>query len=269
MHQVGREDDLETINRLALRLAREVAKKTGSLFAGNTCNSTIYQPNDEKVATEVRSMFDEQVRWAKEEGAEFIIAETYHWYGEAEIALDVIKSYDLPAVITFSVLDSPDGVCFKLFDSTPLAEACKMLLDKGAYIVGVNCGRGPEQTLEMVEEIIKLCPPEKVCAVPIGYRTTKKYSNLFALRDDACHDNYKPYPHGLEAFGVAPVEITKFTRRCLDLGLKYIGICCGNSGMLTNAMAREMGKTTLVSRYHDPTSKGTNAYKFSGFRNDI
>ena len=258
MRQVGREDDLETINRLALRLAREVAEETGTLFAGNISNTNIYRPNDEKAAAEVRSMFDEQVRWAKEEGAEFIIAETIPWVGEAEIALDVIKSYGLPAIITFLVSFSPpDGLGFKTYDSIPVAETCKTLLDKGAYLVGVNCGRGPEQMIEMVEEIVKVCPPEKVCALPMGYRTTKKYPYMESLRDEGCPENYEPYPHGLDAFCVAPVEITKFTRRCLDLGLKYMGVCCGNSGLLTSAMAREMGKTTFVSRYQDPKSKGT------------
>ena len=46
-------------------------------------------------------MFDEQVRWAKEEGAEFIIGETFHYMNEAMIALEVIKSYGLPAVMAY------------------------------------------------------------------------------------------------------------------------------------------------------------------------
>ena len=259
MRQVNREDEVETINRVALRLARDVALKTGKMFAGNICNTNIYKPGDAKIEAEVRKMFDEQVRWAKEEGAEFIIAETYHWVGEAEIALDVIKSHGLPAVVTYSIVDNEK---LQTFDNYSVGEACKVLLDKGAYLVGVNCGRGPEQTLELVEEIVKICPPEKVCALPIGYRTTKKYPHLFSLRDDACPENHCPYPHGLEAFGVAPVEIKKFTKRCLELGLKYMGVCCGNSGMLTNAMAKAMGKTTEVSRYHEPESKGTDPYKY-------
>ena len=262
MRQIGHEENLEKINRVALRLAKEVADKTGTLFAGNICNTNIYKTNDDAIKQEVRTMFDEQVRWAKEGGAEFIIGETYHWLEEAEIALEVIKSYDLPAIINFGVLVPTDGTEFNLLDSIPVGEACKILLDKGAYLVGANCTRGPEQMVEVIEHIVKFCPPEKVCALPLGYRTTKEYPTLFALRDDKCPDNFKPYPHGLEAFGVSPVEMKKFTRRCLDIGLKFIGICCGNSGMLTNAMAREMGKTTIVSRYHDPESKGTDPYKF-------
>src|SRR6516162_7938947 len=41
---IGREKDLERINREALRIARKVARSTGTLFAGNICNSNIYDP---------------------------------------------------------------------------------------------------------------------------------------------------------------------------------------------------------------------------------
>ncbi len=33
----------------------------------------------------------EQVKWAVEEGADFIVGETYETYGEAELALRAIK----------------------------------------------------------------------------------------------------------------------------------------------------------------------------------
>lgn len=191
MRQVRHEENLEKINRVALRLAKEVADKTGTLFAGSICNTNIYKPNDDAIKQEVRAMFDEQVRWAKEEGAEFIIGETYHWLEEAEIALEVIKSYDLPAIINFGVLLPVDGSEFNLLDSIPVGEACKRLLDKGAYLVGSNCTRGPEQMVEVIEHIVKFCPPEKVCALPLGYRTTKEYPTIHSLRDDKCPDNFK------------------------------------------------------------------------------
>src|SRR3989454_3339493 len=35
---IGRERDLEPMNRMALKIARKVARDTGSLFAGNICN---------------------------------------------------------------------------------------------------------------------------------------------------------------------------------------------------------------------------------------
>lgn len=38
---VGQEDAVEALNRAALRIAKEVAEETGTLFAGNICNSTL------------------------------------------------------------------------------------------------------------------------------------------------------------------------------------------------------------------------------------
>src|SRR5919205_533733 len=39
---IGREDDLERINRRALEIAREVADETGTLLAGDVCNTNVY-----------------------------------------------------------------------------------------------------------------------------------------------------------------------------------------------------------------------------------
>ena len=61
MRQIGREDDLERINRIALKMAREVADDTGTLMAGGLCNTNIYVPDDKEVEKKVRTMFEEQV----------------------------------------------------------------------------------------------------------------------------------------------------------------------------------------------------------------
>ena len=53
MALIDREKDIEKINRDALKMAREVADNTGTLMAGNICNSNAYLPdnpsNDEKL----------------------------------------------------------------------------------------------------------------------------------------------------------------------------------------------------------------------------
>src|ERR1700761_9665519 len=45
---IGREKDLKPMNEIALKLARKVARKTHTLFAGDICNTNIYDPNDKK-----------------------------------------------------------------------------------------------------------------------------------------------------------------------------------------------------------------------------
>lgn len=249
MRQIGREDELENINRTALRIAREVADEKKLLFAGGTCNTNIYGTTTDVSA--IRSMFDEQVRWSKEEGVDYMIAETMSFLGEAKLALEVIRSYDLPAVITMTVHED-----MKTLDNFSVGDACKELISSGATIVGVNCTRGPEMMLEVVKEIVKVCPPEKIGALPVAYRTTKDSPTFFTLEDNVCPANNPVYPRGLEAFCATPVEIKEFTEQCLELGLKYLGICCGNSGELTRTMAESMGKTPPASKYYDSSNFG-------------
>ena len=42
---IGKEEILEPLNRKALQLARKVADDTGTLMAGNICNTTVYEPS--------------------------------------------------------------------------------------------------------------------------------------------------------------------------------------------------------------------------------
>ena len=251
MKLIGREDDLEKINHIALKLAREVAEETGTLFAGGISNTDLFcDKSIEDPSKQVRAMFEEQVRWSKEEGVDYVIAETISYFEEAKIALEVIKSFNLPAVITFAVY-TKDGVPMTA-DGVTIATACRQLIDMGATLVGVNCSRGPATILDVVEAIIKEVPPEKVCALPVTFRTTKEEPTWFYLTDKGCPENNPVFPNGLDPFYVSEVEIVKFTKRCMELGMKYIGICCGNTGNYTRAMAEAMGRTPPASKYRKP-----------------
>src|SRR5919107_728606 len=72
---IGKEDLLEPLNRQALELAREVARDTGTLLAGNISNTNVYA-EDDPARAQVRAMYEEQIAWAVEGGADFLIAET-------------------------------------------------------------------------------------------------------------------------------------------------------------------------------------------------
>src|SRR5581483_9186943 len=45
---IGREKDLEPMNRQALRIANEIAKEGDALVAGNICNTWVYDPNNKE-----------------------------------------------------------------------------------------------------------------------------------------------------------------------------------------------------------------------------
>ncbi len=44
-------------------------------------------------------------------------------------------------------------------------------------------------------------------------------------------------------------QIAKFTHECIELGVKYIGICCGNNSGYIRAMAEALGRQPNASRY--------------------
>jgi betaine-homocysteine S-methyltransferase len=135
---IGREQDLEPINRKALSLAKAVARETGSLFAGDICNTNVYDPADPASHKAIRAMFEEQVGWAVDAGVDFIIGETFSYAAEALIALDVIKRANQTAVITLAMHQAD-----VTREDWTVAEACRRIADAGADVVGLNCIRGP------------------------------------------------------------------------------------------------------------------------------
>lgn len=63
---IGREDDLMELNLRALKMAKEVAVKTGTLMAGDICNTTIYHGDDPSSVEEVREIFRVSQRLKKD-----------------------------------------------------------------------------------------------------------------------------------------------------------------------------------------------------------
>jgi len=217
LRMIGREQDLEPLNRDALRLAKEVAAEGDALVAGNICNTWVYDPEAAESSGEiVREMYREQVGWAVEEGADFIISETNDYVGEALIGLEVIQEFELPSLVTFASSSGEQTI-----DGYDLAEACKRLEDGGADVVGLNCSRGPETMLPILDRI-RTAVSCSVAAQPVPYRTTSEQPTMQALRDA---DGARVFPLALDPFLCTRFDLADFATSARDLGVDYIGIC--------------------------------------------
>src|SRR2546427_9342260 len=97
---VGREKDLAKINRTALAIARKVARATGTLLAGDICNTSIYGIDDASSHRQARRIFDEQIGWAVDAGVDFILGGTYSFGGGALPAPGAIKHPGKAAGVT-------------------------------------------------------------------------------------------------------------------------------------------------------------------------
>lgn len=248
---IGKEELLEHINRQALALAREVAEENGALFAGDICNTNVYRPGDASAYREVRTMMEEQVGWAAEARVDYIIGETFDYAGEALIGLELIKEADLPAVITLAVHREPETR-----EGWSVAEACKRIEDAGADVVGLNCMRGPETMLPLLEEIVPAVDVP-VAALPVPYRTHQQEPTFQSLRDP-CYEDLPldlPFPTALDPLYCNRYEIADFTLEARDLGVSYFGLCCGAAPHYIRSMAEALGRTPPASRYSADMSK--------------
>ena len=61
MALIDREDDLERINKEALRMAREVADQTGTLMAGNISNTNIFVEGVPNYREKIKQIFKVRV----------------------------------------------------------------------------------------------------------------------------------------------------------------------------------------------------------------
>src|SRR5690348_1387237 len=203
---IGREKDLAPMNRAALGIAKRVARRTGTLFAGDLCNTNIYDPADSKSVKDVERIFDEQVSWAVDAGVDYFVAETLGWVGEAQLALRAIRRHSkVPAVITFAMHREEmtrDGF-------TP-AQACQHLEAAGADVVGLNCHRGPRTMMPLLKQI-RAAVKCHVAGLPVPYRTTERQPSFMALTDPCCGDRMA-FPDGLDPFMATRSEIFDFGR---------------------------------------------------------
>ena len=240
LRSIGRESDLEPLNRQALRLAKEVASEGDALTAGNICNTWAYDPDAPQSSGErVREMYREQVRWAAEEGADLVISETHDYLGEALISLEAIQELGLPSIVTFASTSD------RTIDGYEFDEACRRLEEKGADVVGLNCSRGPETLLPLLEGV-RTAVDCHVAAQPVPYRTTPAQPTFQSLRDAA---GERVFPLALDPFLCNRFEMADFAGSARDLGVGYIGVCCGGSPHHVRSMAERLGRTVPASRY--------------------
>lgn len=247
---VGKEHLLERLNRDALTIARQVAQDTGTLVAGNLCNTNLFAPEDESSREQVRAMFVEQVGWIVDAGVDLVIGETFSYAQEALLALEVIRDAGLPAVITLAVHQATETR-----EGWSVPEACRRIADTGADVVGLNCIRGPQTMLPLLEQVLDAVDVP-VAALPVPYRTFGTQPSFQSLRDPAyTAPNGRPFPVALDPFTCTRYEIADFTTAARELGVRYFGVCCGAGPHHIRAMAEALGRTPPASRYTADMSK--------------
>src|SRR6266481_5484348 len=246
---VGLQDRLEDLNRAAVRIAKEVAGER-CLVAGNLSLTWMYDPDSNAAKDRVRATFDEQLAVQVAEGVDFIIGETFSWLGEALIAVERAKTTGLPVMVT---------ICFENKDETAegksATDAAKALFDAGADIVGMNCLRPPQHILGPMEQMRKAVSGYLACQ-PVAYRTPRNKPDFTSLPE---------FPYALDPLQLTRKDMADYAVQAREIGINYIGSCCGSVASHVREMARSLGKLSEDGRiWKKGGEKPMSAYEYYG-----
>jgi betaine-homocysteine S-methyltransferase len=196
-------------------------------------------------------MFEEQVGWAADAGVDFMIGETFSFGGEAIAATEAIRRAGLPAVVTLTLHRSP-----LMREGWTPEETCRRLEAAGADVVGLNCARGPRTMLPLLAAI-RDAVSVPVAALPVPYRTHEAEPSFQSLRDPEAPDGVgeRPFPTALDPFTCSRYEIAEFAAAAYELGVGYLGVCCGGAPHHVRAIAEALGRATPASRYSADMSR--------------
>jgi len=251
---IGKENLLEPLQKNALKIAKDARnefKNLDLLVCGDVANTNIYDPKDKKTNIDCQKMFEEQVMWAKEAGVDFVVAETITWLEEAKIALKVIKDAGLIAVSNLSIKKGD-----KTRDDYTSEDACKILEDNGADVVGLNCFRGPKMTMKLLNKIREKVSCH-VAGLPVPYRTTEKEPGFLNQTDPGCDciPGGNAFPVALDNLYCNRFEMAEFAKECASKKINFIGICCGASPHHVREMAVALGRKPISYKYYPDMSK--------------
>jgi betaine-homocysteine S-methyltransferase len=239
LKDVGAEGKLAEINAQAVQIARQVADTYGCVVAGNLCNTWVFDPGDPSTHKETRRQFDEQIGYQITNGTDLFIAETIEYLGEAEIALEAIRSSGQPAMITLGFKGGDQTL-----EGVDLETAFKTLADKGADIVGINCFRDPQMMLPLAQRLraVVSCP---VATQPVAYRCSaeKPYFQIQEWNDAVA------FPLALDPFVLTRFEMADYAVAAKQMGINFIGACCGTAPHHIRAMAEALGRSVPNSKY--------------------
>ena len=101
-------------------------------------------------------------------------------------------------------------------------EACKMMEDLGADVVGLNCYRGPRMTMKLLEKIRSNVSCH-VAGLPVPYRTTEEQPNFLNQTDKGCDciPGGNAFPAALDNLYCNRYEMAEFAKECKNKKINF------------------------------------------------
>jgi len=195
---------MSEINTLAAKIAREAAGDRVYVAGAIGPLGLRIEPYGPTSFEEAKEMYKNQASALLEGGVDLFILETFSDVSEIRESIRAIRELcDLPIIAQMTIMT--DGNT--LFGTTP--EVFTERLDEwGADVIGLNCGVGPAIILTALEKM-RAVTKKKLAAQP----------NAGLPRD----------VQGRQFYMCSPEYMSKFAKRFIQSGAKFIGGCCGTT----------------------------------------
>ncbi|HET8772531.1 MAG TPA: bifunctional homocysteine S-methyltransferase/methylenetetrahydrofolate reductase [Thermoanaerobaculia bacterium] len=212
LHGFGIEDELRDINLRAAEIARKAAGDSVYVAGAIGPLGIRIEPYGPTALDEAREIFREQASALNDAGVDLFVCETFSNIGEIEQAIAAIREVcSLPVIAQMTI--GTDGRT--TFGDVPRTFAQR--LDRaGADVIGINCSVGPDLMLDAVEEIASVTAKKISCQPNAG------------LPRDV---------NGRQMYMASPEYFSKYAKRLIHKGVKFIGGCCGTTPEHVKMMA--------------------------------
>jgi betaine-homocysteine S-methyltransferase len=236
------------INKAACDLCKEVAAEGDALTLGGLSQTPTYLSGKGKAATQEE--FRKQAKVFVDNNLDFLLCEYFEHVEEMEWAIEVCKSFGKPVAASMCI--GPEGD----LHGVSAGECAVRMAKAGANIVGINCHFDPFVCLEAMKLM-------KAALDAAGLKVHLMVQPLAFHTPDAKKQGFidlPEFPFGLEPRIATRWDMHRYAREAYDIGIRYIGGCCGyepyHIRAVAEELAKERGKLPKGSEKHDMWGQG-------------
>ncbi|XP_065838280.1 betaine--homocysteine S-methyltransferase 1-like [Oscarella lobularis] len=227
-NEAAKKYGVNKINEAACSIAKGVADEYGTLLTASLSPTPSYLEGKGKDV--VQAEFKVQTEIFKKYDVDFFLVEFFPHLEETLWAIEVCKEYGKPVVASMRI--GPDG---DRGGNSPGKCAVEMA-KAGADVVGQNCHFDYTTSLQTIElmkaELEKEGLSPYLMMQPPGYHVPEaNKGGMSALSE---------YPFAFEPRLLTRWEAQDFARKAFDVGVRYLGGCCGMEPYHIRGIAEEL-----------------------------
>lgn len=229
---LSKDVDCGNLNEMAIQIAQEVAESCDAYVCGGITPTVSFA--DGKSEDVVREEFKTEIDIFVRKRADFLLGEFFGDVKEAVIAVECMKLYGggLPVAITLT--SGPTGD----FNDVPLDQCAVMLKKAGADVIGLNCSFDPTTVLKCIAMMKQGLDREGLSTIlmtqPCGFHCQEAENYKKGYND------LPEFPYALEPRALTRFDCYKYARQAYEIGVRYIGGCCGFEPHHIRALAMEL-----------------------------